>query len=56
VKCVQGRVGADCDGKSEQDGGAEDCGDVKVRRPMDLWQHVLIVRKLLLLSGEGRYG
>ena len=53
---MQGRVGADCDGKSEQVGGAEDCGDVKVRRPMDLWQHVLIVRKLLLLPGEGRYG
>ena len=55
---MQGRVGADCDGKSEQTGGAEDCGDVKVRswRPMDLGQHVLIVRKLLLLSGEGRYG
>jgi hypothetical protein len=49
-------VGADCDGESEQAGGAKDCGDVKVRRPVDLWQHVLILRKLILLFGEGRYG
>jgi hypothetical protein len=40
--------------ESEQAGGTEDCGDAKVRMPVDRRQHVLKVRQLLVLSGEGR--
>ena len=39
--------------KSEQAGGAEDCGDTKMRMPVDLRQYVLKLRKLLLLPRGG---